>query len=378
MKILHIISGLGTGGAERSLNNLLDGGLAQWADNRVVSLTDEGTFGAFIASHGIHVSTLRLKSPENLIHSPWRLRVIVREFSPDIIQGWMYHGNIAAWLTRKFFSPKSRLFWNIRHSLDDLSNEKQLLQWVIRINTKLSASADGIIYNSHRSFTQHSEMGLIGKSHCIIPNGFDTTLWKRSDQIRSAVRGGLEIPDDAVVFGHVARFHPMKNHEMFMSLAVELAETHDEIHFIMAGKGVTEEKFAAWSGAPEEVRNRIHVLGEHTNIPMLMSAFDVLCVTSSYGEAFPNVLGEAMSSSIPCVTTDVGDSAMIIGDTGRVIPPGSKSGLGEAMDYFIQMDSEERISLGERARKRISDKFSLGNTVGSYLELYEGRYPNST
>jgi glycosyltransferase involved in cell wall biosynthesis len=370
MKVTHVITGLSTGGAERALFNLLSGGLQGQCDNRVVSLTDTGTYAAAIGRLGVPVVTLDMRRGLPSWGVVKRLRNEVLAHPPDFIQGWMYHGNLAAWLMSILAAGKPVLAWNVRQCLYGLDSEKAMTRQVIRASRFLSGKPDAIVYNSELSRKQHESFGFRGQRSRVIPNGFDVTRSGTARERRFSVRDTLGVPRDALVVGHIARFHPMKDHRAFVCAAIRVAEQHPDVHFVLAGYGVTPGNDELTSLVPSIMARRFHFLGERNDVPDLMSSMDVFC-QSSWSEAFPNVLGEAMSAAVPCVATDVGDSAAIIGDTGLVVPPRDESALAAGLSDILTMTAGERRSMGEVARERVKDKYSLPVMVEQYTGLYE-------
>lgn len=371
MKITHIITGLSTGGAERALFNLLQGGLAEKSECHVVSLGDGGTIGPLIERLGVPVITLNMgagrPSPTGLVN----LCRVVRGYQPDIIQGWMYHGNLAAMFARNLIRRRAILVWNVRHSLYDLDLERPMTQKVIRAGRFLSASVDSLLYNSNISRLQHEDFGFSRDKGRVIPNGINVEQFSRSTGSRDQQRTILGIPTEAKVIGHVARFHPMKDHAAFLRAAVDLACQYPETHFLLVGREISPENKSLEQLIPAPVRNRFHLLGERRDIPGLMSAMDIFCLSSSWGEGFPNVIGEAMATGLPCVATDVGDSGIVIGDTGVVVPPRNEKALAAGIEMLLKMHPEDRDRLGSSARARINENYRLGAIVGQYAALYE-------
>ena len=178
-----------------------------------------------------------------------------------------------------------------------------------------------------------------------------------------------------MLIGLVARFDPMKDHGNFFRGARHLlneAEEKDNLHFVLAGRGIDAANAALKDFISEYgLENRTHLLGERTDIPFVTSALDI-ATSSSTGEGFPNAVGEAMACGVPCVVTDVGDSAWIVGDTGRIVPPREPTALAEAWGELICMEDERRRSLGEAARRRIIENFSIDTVVRQYEAVYEG------
>lgn len=370
MKVVHIITGLGTGGAERALYNLLQGGLADRFESHVVSLSDEGTYGKKIGSLGVPLHTLNMRrgmpSPKTVL----RLRRIVRKIRPNIIQGWMYHGNLAAWLAGQVLPERPIIAWSVHHSLYRLDSEKRLTRQVIHANRMLSRSADLLLYMSQVSRQQHERLGFATQHAEVVPNGFDIRYPSLLGEHRAAARTALRIPSQALVIGHVARLHPMKDHPRFLRAAVKAATEFDNLHIVMAGQGITNSNPELTSLIPENQSHRFHLLGERQDIPTIMQAMDVFCL-NSWSEAFPNVLGEAMALSIPCITTNVGDAATIVGDTGIIVSPRDDQALLDGLMTLLQKTDTERRCLGQTARARIENNFSLDTIVARYSMLYE-------
>ncbi len=368
--VLHLITGLGTGGAEKALYNLLNGGLAARFHNQVCSLSDLGTIGPQIRELGIPVITLDMPNGRPTFSGLIKLRNLIGQIKPGVIQGWMYHGNLAATVARTFTPGNVSLVWNIRQSLYDLSQEKPLTRQVIRANSFFSSAPNILLYNSRLSRKQHQKFGFISANGRVIPNGIDTQQFSFSAKSRKRVRTELCIPADAFVIGHVARLHPMKDHPVFLAAATELANSYPQAHFLLSGRNVTYKKQLIAQSIPLTVRDRFHLLGERSDVPELMSAMDIFC-QSSFSEAFPNVLGEAMATGIPCVATDVGDSSVIIGDTGVLVPSSNVQSLATGIESLLIMSVAERYALGAKARARIEDNYTLGAIVDQYTMMYE-------
>ena len=370
IKILHIITSLDTGGAERALYNILQGGLAESFDCHVVSLKDMGTFGPRIEALGVPVTCLGARPglPSPMVVS--RLKRVAREFHPDIVQGWMYHGNLAGLLARYFAPGRPVLAWNIRHSLYDIALEGPLTQLVIKAGRLLSGKPEKILYNSRVSRQHHEKFGFRHKDGQVIPNGIDVDRFRFSESARQRIRQSLDIAEDSVVIGHVARFHPMKDHRLFLKAATKVASSFSDVHFLMAGRRVEYQTEFFAKTLPADLRARFHLVGEREDVADLMCAMDIYSLSSSYGEGFSNVLGEAMSVGLPCVATDVGDCGLIIGDTGLLTQPRDLAGFGKELITLLEMPREERLHLGRRARARIVDNFSLSAIVEQYKKLY--------
>ena len=370
LKTLHIITGLSTGGAERALYNILQGGLADRFDNHIISLSNMGTIGRQIEALGVPVTALGMRPGRPTPSGLLRLRKVVGRLQPDLIQGWMYHGNLAATLARYACSVKPALLWNIRHSLYEIKDEKPLTRLVIRVNRFFSNAPDALLYNSRVARKQHEAFGFASFSGQVIPNGINCQQFAPSREPWQRVREELAIPSDALLVGHVARFHPMKDHANFLQAASMVARNFPNVHFLLTGRDITMDNLEITQHIPVDEQHRFHLLGERRDVPDLMSAMDVLS-SSSRGEGFPNVLGEAMAVGVPCVATDVGDSAYIIGDCGVVVKPRDPKALASGIESLLALSISEREALGRQARVHIEKNFALAAIVARYATLYE-------
>lgn len=364
-----MITGLSTGGAERALYNVLAEGLAQRFESAVISLLDEGTIGGPIRELGVPVYGLHIRRGLPTPGAVGRLWRRLRAFRPDIIQGWMYHGNLVASVAVCLAPGRPALAWNIRHSLYDLKAEKPLTRQVIRANRLLSGAVDAIIYNSHLSCSQHESFGFQNSRAVVIPNGFDLQRLRPDLATGMAVRQELGLPRDATVIGHVARFHPMKDHVSFLRAAVQVARQYPSTRFLLVGRDVSPDNATLAGIVPPELLERFVFTGQRSDPHRLMQAMDVFC-SSSNSESSPNVLGEAMACGVPCVTTDVGDSAAIVGDTGFVVPPADWRALASKMERMVCMNPEQRRVMGRAARERIQSHYGLSSVVAQYADFY--------
>jgi len=373
LKIIHIITDLFTGGAEMMLYKLLselkDNGHEYW----VISLRDKGAIGKKIESLGVPVFPLDIspKIPSPL--SIFNLRKIIRQISPDLIQGWMYHGNLAATLACKFNGKKVPVVWNVRQTLYNLKDEKLFSRLMITFGSKISKKPSFIIYNSQVAKKQHEKIGFSSENGVYIPNGFDLEAFSPDNSGKNWLKEKLNIQGDGLLIGLIARFHPIKDHFGFLEAAKILMEKYSKAHFVLAGRGVDVGNLKIIRKIKElGLLDRVHLLGESQEMPRVMSALDILTSCSWTTEGFSNAIGEAMACGVPCVVTDVGDSSFIVGDTGKVVPPKNPQKLCEAWVQLIELGKEKRKILGKRARGRIGSEFSIESISQLYTSLYQG------
>lgn len=377
MHVLYIITGLSTGGAETMLLKLLERIDRRRYVPMVVSLTTLGEIGPRIAALGIPVQALGMApafpSPIRLL----RLIRLIRRIRPDIIHTWMYHADLLGGLAARLAGVKA-VAWCIRNSNLDRDKTSFTTRAVVGACAPLSKWLPSkILTCSENARDVHVACGYAAKKMVLVPNGFDLTRFKPDEQARKKIRAELGLDEATPLVGLIGRFDPQKNHAGFIEAAGLLHRQMPQVHFVLAGKGVDQDNPALkLTMNSAGVAANIHLLGLRSDIPALMAALDVLA-SSSYGEAFPNVLGEAMACGVPCVVTDVGDSAFIIGDTGIVVASGDMVGLAAGLEDLLALLPQERAALGERARARVAEYFEIGAVVRRYEDFYEGLLANA-
>jgi glycosyltransferase involved in cell wall biosynthesis len=329
-----------------------------------------GECRAMIEAEDIPVYDLAMKSGLPTVAQVRALRRLARKLEPDVVQGWMYHGNLAATLLGKFAPGKPPVLWNIRHSVADLGREKQSTRLVIRLGGLVSGKPERIIFNSGISLEQHAGLGFTRDKGVMIPNGFDMGRFRPSLEAGAGLRAELGLAPDSLLVGVAARRHAMKGHEDFLTAAARMRTAGRDCHFVLAGRGVTSDDSALRDLAAGVLAGFVHLVGQREDMPLFLAGLDLLCVPSLYGEGFPNVLGEAMACGVPCVATDVGESRIIVADTGRIVPPGDPASLCDAMGEVLALDLEDRSDLGRRCRGRIQEHYSLEKITEKYADLF--------
>lgn len=373
VKIAYIITGLGTGGAEMMLLKLLSRIDRRAFEPVVISLTDGGILADRIKALGIAVHSIGMKRKSIPVIGIIRLIRLLRALRPDILQGWMYHANLTAQICSIFLGKKTPVLWNIRGTHTDLSIEPKYTAATIWLGARLSRFSSRIINNSKVSAASHEQrLGYRPEKNVIIPNGFDVELFKPLPDARARLCAELSLPKDSLIIGLVGRYHPMKDHENFLNAAALLLKSRPDVKFVLIGKDV-ESSNSLLMKKIEELRldKSVHLLGNREDMPYLTAAFDIATSSSSFGEGFSNTLGEGMSSAVPCVATDVGDSRWIAGDTGLIVAPRDPAMLAGAWQKLIDIGAAERQAMGLKARRRIIDNFSLDSVVKQYEDLYK-------
>jgi glycosyltransferase involved in cell wall biosynthesis len=371
VRLVHIINDVSIGGAEMMLYKLLSEMNRQRFDPIVVALRNRGQLHRRIEALDVPIYNVAMHLPVPTPTSFWRLIRLVHRLKPDLIQGWMYHGSLAALVGGAFAGRSVPVVWNIRQSLNGFNYEKRATAAIIRFLAYLSQRPARIIYNSRIAAAQHGAIGYELQNSLVIPNGFMTSLFTPSLEARNSVRVELGIPDETLLIGLVSRYHPVKDHANFLHAASLLLKTHPDVQFVLCGEGVNwVNPFLCKLIDDLKLAERVHLLDQRQDMARITAALDI-ATSSSCAESFPNVIGEAMSCGIPCVVTDVSDLLWIVGETGRVVPPRNAHALAAAMRELVELGSEGREKLGRAARERVLKHFPLKDIDSLYEALYE-------
>ncbi len=371
LKILHVITGLSTGGAEMMLFKLLSRLVRENVGNEVISLTGGGPVGERIAGLGVKVHALGMgrtvPSPLKLIS----LARTMRQARPDIVHAWMHHANLLAGLAARFAGAPP-VIWGIRQGHLDPRLTKRSTVLTTRLCALLSARIPArILCCSTVARDVHVAQGYAPEKMAVIPNGFDLQRFRPDNDARVAVRRELGIGDDVPLIGLVARFDPQKDHRSFITAAARLLESGASAQFLFCGEGADADnhELGEWIGAAGIGAN-CHLLGLRDDMAAITAALDIAVSSSAFGEAFSNAVAEAMACGVPCVVTDVGDSGLIVKDTGRVVTPKDSDALAGALTELLEIGAEGRAKLGRAARRRVEENYGLPDIAARHLAFY--------
>ena len=331
----------------------------------VISMTAGGSMEEILRRAGIRTQTLGMPRGQADPRGIIRLLRILRAWRPHLVQTWLYHADFFG-LSARLLRHRPGLLWNIR------CTESVGSAAIRRVLSSCSAMPDAVVANSVAGQQFHEErLGYRPKRWEYIPNGFDTSELGPDEVARRRLRGELGIADKSAVIGMAARYHPMKDHASFFAAAAQLAQRREDVVFVLAGSGITPDnrKIAATIGKLG-LTPRVRLLGERLDIGAVYPAFDIATLSSAFGEGCPNVIGEAMACGVPCVATDSGDSAQLLGDTGLVVPRRDPAALAAAWDRFVEMPSDVRRGCGRRARQRMVRDYGIDVIIRRYEALY--------
>ncbi len=370
-KIIHIITSLKDGGAEASLFRLLKYDTQN--THIVISMMDEGKYAKLLQELGITVHCLKMprgKITRQGLNNFWNL---IKKLKPDLIQTWMYHADLIGAVIAKLQGIPC--VWNIRNS--DLSPKKTSTSTriVARVNAVLSYSfPKKVISCAQQSVDVHKKIGYKKNNFFIIPNGYHFENFFASYEKVNLIKNNLNLPSHVPILGMVARFDPQKDHYNLLQALHYLRRQPKDFRCLLIGfqMDATNRKLAQWI-VNADLQNKVILLGQRSDIPIIMNSLDIH-VLSSCGEAFPNVIAEAMGCGTPCITTNVGDAALIVGDTGWVVPSSNSQALADAILAAIQEKEQNPIAWQARkraAKQRIMDNFSIERMVATYNQVWQ-------
>ena len=373
IRIVHVIADLSIGGAEMMLARIIGAMDRHAFETTVVTLTGDGPLRETIEGLGVPVRTLGMHRKFDAALALVALTRLLRHLRPHVIQTWMYHSDLLGGLAARG-AGSVPVVWGVRQSAFRPQDLPLTTRWTLQACARLSWKLPTrIVCCSEAARRTHAAYGYSREKMVVIPNGFDLSTFKPDPEARSAVRQELGLPPGSPLIGLIARFHPQKDHQTFLRAAALLAARRPDVHFLLCGDGITWDNPAltAWIMAAG-LRGRLHLLGPRRDVPRLSAALDVATSSSAYGEAFPNAVGEALACGVPCVVTDVGDSADVVGEAGRVVPPRDPAALARAWEELLALEESERCSLGLQGRARVQARFSLSQVAAEYERLYGG------
>lgn len=371
LRIQFVITGLGIGGAEMMLYKLLQGLDRSRFQAGVITFRD-GALAEKIRALGVSVDCVEISRASRFLVEAPRLYRILRAAKPGLVHTWMYHADLLGGLMARL-ATAAPVVWCVRASDLDQGNIKTGTRLVARANGLLSSRLPRrIVYCSERARQIHERMLYSPRLGVVIPNGFDLHAFCPDRGLRQEFRAETGLSEDDPLIGLVARFDPMKDHLTFIRAAAIVKSRIPTARFVMAGANVDagNTELLDWVRA-HGLEDSVHLLGLRTDLAAVYNGLDVATLTSFSSEGFPNVVGEAMACGVPCVVTDVGDCAHIVGDTGRIVPPRDPAALASAIVELLRMEPGERHALGLSARGRVEKLFNIPDIVSRYEALYE-------
>lgn len=372
--VLHVITGLGDGGAEAVLYRLCK--FDKENQHVVISLLGHGKYSPLLEELGVQV--YHLNTPAGTIRTAALVKIykLIRQLKPDVVQTWMYHADLIGGVIARLAGVR-KVFWNIRHTTLESGKSKRSTILIAKLCANLSRFVpEGIVCCAQKAVTVHSELRYEASKMTVIGNGYDLEVFNPNIDLMVRFRNELNVESGTVVLGMVGRFDPQKDHFALLSALSIVKSRISGFKFALIGRDLNITNTALNNEIEKlNLGSNIILLDQRTDIASVMNGLDFHILSSAFGEAFPNVLAEAMACKTPCVTTDVGDAAVIVGDTGWVVPPRDSQALARAI--LEAMEEKQNNPQAWQARKqacreRIVNNFSIDKMVKSYHQVWWG------
>lgn len=369
LRVVHIISGLGHGGAETVLYRLITASDAGY-EHIVISMGDDDVFGPRLRAAGIAVHTLRMHGLVAALKGVWRLYVLLRRLRPDVVQTWMYHADLFGGAVARLAGVRA-VSWGIRNSGADLAKSSRTSRALAAVCAPMSRLIPAVVVLcAENAMQRHQRWGYDADRMLVVPNGYDLSVWQPDARVRAEVRAEWGVDDSVAVLGSVARWNPLKDHGNLFSALAEVQHGAD-FRIVLIGEGLDTANADLMAQLHQnELTDRVILLGRRDDVPRLVQGLDVH-VLSSRAEGFPNVVAEAMAAGVLSVVTDVGDAARIVDDAGWVVPAQNPHALAHGIDQALALlgtpQAAERVA---RGRQRVVDLFSLETMVSNWQAVW--------
>jgi glycosyltransferase involved in cell wall biosynthesis len=366
MRIVHIITGLGIGGAERMVQRLVaDHRRSNAVESIVISLTSDGIIGSELRESGIRVEVMQFRFGLSGVAAFIRLVGLLRSLRPDMVQTWLYHSDLFGGLAARLAGVKA-IAWNIRGVAHGTSRLTALL---VKLNARLSrAIPHSIICCGEAVRAHHVGLGYDQQRMAVLPNGYDIERFAPPQRQRQSSAHQLIVA--------LGRNDLLKDYPTLIRAVSEAALHVPDLKCAVYGRGCRGDPYLARLVDRLGVGEIISFHDEVSDVrePLLQAT---LFCSSSVSEGFPNVIAEAMAMGVPCVATDAGDAAIIIGDSGRVVPVSDPAALADALVSIATLADNDYQALSQRARKRIVENYEMSHVAGLYLHHYRSLVQSS-
>ena len=372
MKVLHVITGLSQGGAENALFRLVTYKPAR-VTHIVISTIDAGVYGPKLINAGISVFTLGMTRGHLKISGIFKLWKLIRKEKPDVVQTWMYHADLIGGITARLAGCSS-VCWGVHTFNLDAAVMSKSTRTIVKLCALTSWIVPSrIISVAESSVRVHVAVGYTKNKFLTIPLGFNSDVGEGNTPKGTGMINFINKSDKVTILGCVARWDPQKDHGNLLQALAILQHRKIEFKCIFVGPGMDYQNRTLSDLVLKMKVNseNIFLAGFVEGASSIMSSFD-LHILSSLGEAFANVVAEAMISGTPCICTDVGDVALVVGETGWIVPPSDPVALASAIEDAIS-EMNDRIKWSARkeaCKKYIKDNYSIERMVDSYFRVW--------
>ena len=371
-KITHLINGLDSGGAETVLVRLILND-SQGNKHLVISLKDDGFYGKQLKENGVTVKSLELNKPHNVIFGigVFKLLNLLRKNKTDTLIAWMPHSCLLGGLVGKICGIK-KIIWNFRGASENLNDNTKLHHIVLFTCKKLQKYIPNkIIVCANYVNDVLGNYGFETSNIKVIFNGYDSNEYSINNKSRKEIRKELQVPKDIPLLGMIARWHPQKNHGLLIESLKLIKSRNLEFRCLLLGEGIQNELILE-SISKLGMSDFFILRNETKNIPAILNALDIHILSSKFGEGFPNVIAEAMLCGTPCIATDIGDSELIVGQTGWISKNDSVSEMSDKIFKAIEYWKDKKAwhNKSNEARNRIIKNFHISSMINNYQNIY--------
>ncbi len=369
-KIIHIISGLGNGGAEACLFRLIIANPD--FTHIVISITDKGFYGDILSENNIKVIALNLRSYVFIIPILFKIKNIIVNEKPDVIHSWMYSANLIAGFIGNFLKIKN-IIWSVHGSVHLPSTKLSTFIIILMCSILSWIIPNYIVFVSNYSIKRHLKLGFCKNKIILITNGFTIKDQVNVYRNREFLEREFSISKDFKIFAMISRYHPVKDFKTLLLSLKKLKENFIFFKCLLIGHNIYQNKELEFLVNSYQLNTNVLLVGEIRDISSLMSGFDLLFL-SSLSESFPNVIIEAMANGTPCISTNVGDISLIIdNETGWVIPKSNPQAFSRSILLAIN-EMDNKFLWNERRLKcisKIKNNYSFEKMNNKYVELWE-------
>jgi glycosyltransferase involved in cell wall biosynthesis len=371
VRIVHVITGLGFGGAETSLCSLIEENQerSEGLQHTVISILTGGPLKPRLEQAGANVIELSGARGFAGILSLRKLGLAISQANPDIVHAWMYHANAATAVLRRLNFFRSKLIWSVRQSIDNPALDHRLTRAIIKFGAWISKHPDFTVYNSACSALTHVSQGYSPERYTIINNGVNCDRFRPRSDARSKLRAELGLASDATLVGRIARYAPMKDFETLISAFGRVRDSLPRAHLLLVGDNIEGNDELLSLCRESGILDRVTFMRSRLDIEMVYPALDVMVSSSRSNEGFPNVVAEALASGTLVAASSSGDGALIRG-AHEVVPPQDSTALSAAIIKLGSLNEHERSLRASKGRQFVLDNFSQQRCYEKYVELY--------
>ena len=374
-RILFLTRSLNYGGSERQLVSLAKELFRQNESVGVATFYKGGDLRVELEREGIPTFSLDKRGRWDIFRFYFNTIGLLREVEPEILYGFVGTANILSIFLRVLY-PKIKIVWGIRASNTDLRLYGWFEQFLYRVEIMFSRFADLIIVNSYAGFDYAKLNGFPTEKMIVILNGIDTAKFYPDASLCGEIRSQWKAGSNEKVIGLVGRLDPLKDHPTFLKAAALYSQERKDVRFVCIGDGPPAYRLQLQELSRDlGLGNCLTWVEARNDLTAVYNALDV-ATSSSYGEGFSNVIGEAMACGVPCVVTDIGDSSRIVGDTGEIVSARNPEALVDGWRRMFRR-LETRPSLQEEVRERIIQHFDLDSLLAKTNSALNSLSPES-